>query len=188
MKIGIFGGTFDPPHFGHLIIANEVQYRLNLDEVWFMPNQQPPHKIKTSTTTNEDRIEMLKRATANQPHFKLESIEFNREGPSYSIDTIKLLKAQYPGHRFYFIIGADMIEYLPKWHKIDELIELVQFVGVKRPGYTEQTNYPIIYVETPLIEISSKMIRNRVQEKEPIHFFLPDEVRQYIKENHLYES
>jgi nicotinate-nucleotide adenylyltransferase len=188
MKIGILGGTFDPPHFGHLIIANEVLFRLNLDEVWFMPNQQPPHKLKTSTTTNENRTEMLNRAIANQPHFKLEPIEFNRVGPSYSIDTIRILKARNPDYRFYFIIGADMIEYLPKWHKIDELIELVQFVGVKRPGYSEHTDYPIMYVETPLIEISSKMIRNRIQKKEPIHFFLPDEVREYIKENTLYGS
>jgi nicotinate-nucleotide adenylyltransferase len=185
-KIGIFGGTFDPPHFGHLLMANEVCFRLNLDEIWFMPNQLPPHKLKTSNTTNENRSQMLLNAINNQPQFKVETIEFSRSGPSYTIDTIMVLKDQYPEDQFYFIIGADMIEYLPKWHRIDELIHLVQFVGVKRPGYSEITNYPIIYVEAPLIDISSKMIRNRIQNNEPIRYLLPEAVRDYIKEKQLY--
>jgi nicotinate-nucleotide adenylyltransferase len=187
-KIGIFGGTFDPPHFGHLLMANEVCFRLSLDEIWFMPNQQPPHKLKTSNTTNENRLQMIRRAIDSQPQFKMETIEFSRSGPSYTVDTIKILKDQFPEDIFYFIIGADMIEYLPKWHRIDELIQLVQFVGVKRPGYNEATNYPIVYVEAPLIEISSKMIRNRIQNKKTIRYLLPEAVREYIKENHLYGS
>lgn len=185
-KIGIFGGTFDPPHFGHLLMANEVRFRLNLDEIWFMPNQQPPHKLKTSNTTNENRLQMLLKAIHGQPQFRIETIEFSRSGPSYTIDSIMVLKDQFPLNQFYFIIGADMIEYLPKWHRIDDLIQLVQFVGVKRPGYTEDTDYPIIYVEAPLIEISSKMIRNRIQNKETIRYLLPEAVREYIKEKQLY--
>jgi nicotinate-nucleotide adenylyltransferase len=185
-KIGIFGGTFDPPHCGHLLMANEVRFRLNLDEIWFMPNQLPPHKLKTSKTTNENRLQMILSAIQDQPKFKAETIEFSRSGPSYTIDTIKDLKDQFPENEFYFIIGADMIEYLPKWHRIDELIHLVQFVGVKRPGYNEVTDYPIIYVEAPLIEISSKMIRKRIQNKEPIRYLLPEAVREYIKEKQLY--
>lgn len=187
-KIGIFGGTFDPPHFGHLLMANEVCFQLSLDEIWFMPNQQPPHKLKTSNTTNENRKEMICRAIEGQPQFKIETIEFNRSGPSFTIDTIMALKDQFPETRFYFIIGADMIEYLPKWHRIDELIELVQFVGVNRPGYSVDTDYSIIYVEAPLIEISSKMIRNRILNKEPISYLLPEAVIDYIKEKHLYGS
>jgi nicotinate-nucleotide adenylyltransferase len=185
-KIGIFGGTFDPPHFGHLLMANEVCFRLSLDEIWFMPNQLPPHKVKTSNTTNENRLQMILKAINGHPQFKLETIEFSRSGPSYTVDTIEVLKDQYPEYHFYFIIGADMIEYLPNWHRIDDLIQLVQFVGVKRPGYSETTAYPIIYVEAPLIEISSKMIRNRIQNKESIRYLLPEAVREYIKENHLY--
>lgn len=187
-KIGIFGGTFDPPHFGHLLMANEVCFRLKLDEIWFLPNQQPPHKKKTSNTTNENRLQMLQRAIEGQPQFKIETVEFKRSGPSYTIDTLKILKKAYPGNEFYFIIGADMIEYLPNWHQIHELMDLVRFVGVKRPGYTEVTDFPIIYVEAPLIDISSKMIRNRIQNKETIRYLLPETVIEYIKEHHLYGS
>ncbi|WP_442595072.1 nicotinate-nucleotide adenylyltransferase [Neobacillus sp. D3-1R] len=187
-KIGILGGTFDPPHFGHLIMANEVASGLNLDAVWFLPNQIPPHKVKTSSTTTEERLQMLEIATESHPLFRIETIEFRRNGPSYTIETMEILSKQYPNHEFYFIIGADMIEYLPKWYKIDELVQLVRFVGVKRPGYTTESKFPIIHVEAPLIDISSKMIRNRIANKETIRYLLPESVRIYIKENHLYGS
>jgi nicotinate-nucleotide adenylyltransferase len=185
-KIAIYGGTFDPPHYGHLIMANEVKFRLKLDEVWFMPNGQPPHKQKTSKSTNDDRLEMLRLATIGHPAFKVEPIELSRRGPSYTIDTIRVLKSQFPNNQFYFIIGADMIEYLPKWHQIDELIQLIQFVGVKRPGYQHETKYPIIAVDAPQIDISSSMIRNRMKAQESIRYLLPEAVREYIKEHHLY--
>ncbi|MHC0035839.1 nicotinate-nucleotide adenylyltransferase [Pseudoneobacillus sp. C159] len=187
-KIAIMGGTFDPPHIGHLIMANEVFFRLKLDEVWFMPNGQPPHKQKKSNSTNDDRLEMLRLAIDDHPCFKVEPIELTRSGPSYTIDTIKVLKDQFPNDQFYFIIGADMIEYLPKWHKIDELIQLIRFVGVKRPGYQHETIYPIIDVEAPQVDISSKMIRNRIKNQESIRYLLPERVSEYIKEHHLYES
>jgi nicotinate-nucleotide adenylyltransferase len=188
MKIGILGGTFDPPHYGHLLMANEVRFKLNLDEVWFMPNHQPPHKIKLSQTTNDDRYQMLQRAIEDHPPFRIETIEFSRSGPSYTIDTIKILKGQYPDVQFYFIIGADMIEYLPKWHQIHELVQLIQFVGVKRPGFKEGSNFPILYVDAPQFEISSQMIRSRVRNMETTRYLLPESVREFIKENHLYES
>jgi nicotinate-nucleotide adenylyltransferase len=187
-KIGILGGTFDPPHFGHLLMANEVRFRLNLDEIWFMPNQLPPHKIKTSLSTNENRFQMLEKAIKDHPQFRVEPIELSRSGPSFTIDTIKILKEKYPKVDFYFIIGADMIEYLPKWHQINDLMELIQFVGVKRPGYNNDTDFPIIYVDAPQMEISSKMIRDRLYKKESIRYLLPESVRVYIKENHLYGS
>jgi nicotinate-nucleotide adenylyltransferase len=173
-KIGILGGTFDPPHFGHLIMANEVASQLNLDSVWFLPNQVPPHKVKTSSTTTVERLQMLEKATENNPLFRIE--------------TMAILKKEYPEHEFYFIIGADMIEYLPKWYKINELVQLVHFVGVKRPGFSTESIFPIIYVDAPLIDISSKMIRNRITNKETIRYLLPESVRIYIKENHLYGS
>lgn len=187
-KIGILGGTFDPPHFGHLLMANEVCFQLKLDEVWFLPNQKPPHKIKTSDTTTENRFKMLEKAIENNPCFKIETMEFDRSGPSYTIDTMKILKNKFPAYEFYFIIGADMIEYLPNWYQINELLQMVQFVGVKRPGYNEQSTFPILYVDAPQMDVSSKLIRKRVQEKETIRYLLPETVRTYIKENHLYES
>lgn len=187
-KVGILGGTFDPPHHGHLLIANEVLSALHLDEVWLMPNRVPPHKEISGAAKNEDRLKMLKLAINGNPAFKVQPIELEREGPSYTIDTIKLINEQYSVQQFFFIIGADMIEYLPKWHKIDELVELVQFVGVKRPSYSHETTYPILYVDVPAMDVSSSMIRNRLKTGKTVRYLLPDSVIQYIEENNLYGS
>lgn len=185
-RIGILGGTFDPPHNGHLLIANEVYDQLQLDEVWFLPNQEPPHKIKESIVSNEDRLEMLERAIGGEKHFKIETIELERPGPSYTFDTIKLLKERHPDGDFYFIIGADMVEYLPKWYKIDELIKLVQFVGVNRPLYSLETNYPIQFIQIPEFNVSSSLIRKRLKEQKTTKYLLPELVMNYIKEKGLY--
>ena len=138
-KIAILGGTFNPPHLGHLIIASEVQAQLNFDEIWFMPNQEPPHKESTIGVNSAQRLEMVRRAIADNPLFKIQTIELERTGRSYTFDTMKLLTEKYD-HDFYFIIGADMIEYLPKWYKIEELVKLVTFVGVNRPDYDKQSS------------------------------------------------
>ncbi|MEH7178825.1 nicotinate-nucleotide adenylyltransferase [Neobacillus vireti] len=185
-KVGILGGTFDPPHYGHLLIANEVLSELNLDEIWFMPNQEPPHKQKSESVENIDRLQMLELSIEGNPAFKIEKIELERLGPSFTVDTMKILNERFPEHQFYFIIGADMIEYLPKWHMIDELIELVQFVGVERPKYSSETEYPITYVDIPAFEVSSSMIRKRVEQGRSVRYLLPDRVIDFIRENHLY--
>lgn len=187
-KIGLLGGTFDPPHHGHLLIANEVFHELELDEIWFLPNQEPPHKEKSDLITTEDRLNLLELAIKDVSYFKVETIELERSGPSYTYDTIKQLKDRYPDNLFYFIIGADMIEYLPKWHKIDELIEMVSFVGVNRPTYQEKTTYPLIHIDIPEFHVSSSLIRERIQEGKSIRYLLPDSLINYLKENHLYES
>jgi len=186
MKVGILGGTFDPPHYGHLLIANEVLSTLQLDEIWFMPNQEPPHKKKSDSIKNEDRLKMLELAICGNTAFRVETIELHRQGPSYTVDTMKMINDQYSDHQFFFIIGADMIEYLPKWYKIDELIKLVQFVGVKRPTYNSQTDYPVLCIDVPALEVSSSMIRDRVKNGKTIRYLLPDPVIQYIEEKHLY--
>lgn len=185
-KIGILGGTFDPPHHGHLLIANEVLSALELDEIWFMPNQEPPHKKKSAAVTNENRLEMLRLALEGNCQFCIQPIELKRKGPSYTIETMKIILSKYPDDQFFFIIGADMVEYLPKWHEIDELVKLVQFVGVERPAYSHDTPYPIIYVDVPAMEVSSSMIRERLKTGKTVRYLLPDSVIQYIKENHLY--
>lgn len=187
-KVGILGGTFDPPHYGHLLIANEVLSELNLDEIWFMPNQEPPHKKKSDSVENTDRLQMLELSIEGNSAFKIEKIELERSGPSFTVDTMKILNEQFPNHQFYFIIGADMIEYLPKWHKIDELIELVQFVGVQRPEYSSETDYPIHYVDIPAFEVSSSMIRKRVNQGMTVRYLLPDRVIDFIREKQLYET
>lgn len=187
-KVGILGGTFDPPHYGHLLIANEVLQKLNLDEIWFLPNREPPHKEKSNEVTNEERLRMIQLAIQDQPKFKIETIELERQGPSYTYDTMRLLKERDKDIEFYFIIGADMIEYLPNWYKIDELIKLVTFVGVNRPNHEHKTNYPILFVEVPSIGISSSLIRQRLKEGKSVQYLLPESVRLYIKEKGLYGS
>ena len=186
-KIGILGGTFDPPHIGHLIIADEVREQLDLDEVRFMPNNIPPHKSKTSTT-NQERLDMLTLAIGKNSHLTIDTIEWERTGPSYTIDTIKLLKERERDSEFYFIIGADMIEYLPKWKKIDELSQLVRFIGVKRPGYSTETIFPVTLVDIPEIAVSSSWIRKKISNGETINYLVPDAVKRYIEENRLYGS
>lgn len=186
-NIGILGGTFDPIHNGHLLIANEVLACLHLDEIWFLPNYEPPHKEKTNFISNEERLKMLRLATMDQPFFRIEPIELERPGPSYTYDTIKLLIEMYPEARFYFIIGGDMIEYLPKWYKIEELIRLVTFVGVERRKFSSETKYPIIYVDIPKFDVSSSMIRERIKEGKTLKYLLPDEIIHYLKEKKLYE-
>lgn len=185
-KIGILGGTFDPPHIGHLIIADEVKATLKLDEVWFIPTNEPPHKQKAMSSNNH-RIAMLEKALQSTTGFRIHTIEMDRAGKSYTINTIQTLKAIHPDTTFYFIIGADMVEYLPKWHRIDELVELIPFVGVKRPNYSVETNYPIIEVEVPQMDISSTNIKERIKKREPYQFFISTSVYQYIKKERLYE-
>jgi nicotinate-nucleotide adenylyltransferase len=186
-KIAILGGTFNPPHLGHLIIASEVQAQFNFDEIWFMPNQEPPHKESTIGVSSAQRLEMVRRAVADNPLFKIQTIELERTGRSYTFDTMKLLTEKYDDD-FYFIIGADMIEYLPKWYKIEELVKLVTFVGVNRPDYDKQSAYPIILMDVPNIEISSYMIREKVKMGKNIRYFVPKTVMEYIEENGLYET
>lgn len=185
-RIGILGGTFDPPHNGHLMIADEVKHACQLDEVWFIPTNEPPHK-QQAMSNNEHRIAMLKKALAHTPYFTLNKIEMERSGKSYTIDTIKLLQKRHPNTSFYFIIGADMVEYLPNWYQIDELMTLVQFVGVKRPHYSMQTDYSILEVEVPELDISSGDIKQRIKNDEPFKFFVPLNVYHYIKDECLYE-
>ena len=133
-KIGIIGGTFDPPHYGHLLIANEVYHALNLEEVWFLPNQIPPHKQGRNITSVESRLHMLELATEAEEHFSICLEELSRKGPSYTYDTMLQLTKKYPDVQFHFIIGGDMVEYLPKWYNIEALLNLVTFVGVARHG------------------------------------------------------
>lgn len=187
-KVGIFGGTFNPPHNGHLLMANEVLQSLQLAEIWFMPNQIPPHKQRRDIISAEHRFNMLQLAVNGNDAFRVESIELERSGPSFTYDTICLLKERHPDIQFYFIIGADMIEYLPKWYKIDLLQNLVQFVGVKRPNYKTTTQYNVLEVDVPQFDVSSSFIRRRLKEGKNIRYLLPDSVIQYIKEHGLYES
>ncbi len=186
-SIGILGGTFDPPHLGHLIIAEEVRVALKLDEIWFIPSQEPPHKEKAFIGASH-RVEMVKRAISSNPSFKLNTVEISRSGKSYTFETMKQLKKENPDAEFHFIIGADMVEYLPNWNHINDLFDMVKFVGVKRQGYKMNTRYPIIEVDIPLIEISSTNIKERLNNNMPVKYMVPEVVEHYIKEKQLYEK
>lgn len=187
-KVGIVGGTFDPPHIGHLIIADQILHRYQLQEIWFMPNYLPPHKEKTSNTSAYDRLRMLELAIEDHPSFKIETIELERHGKSYTYDTMRLLRKREPNTEFFFIIGADMVEFLPNWYKIEELIKLVRFIGVNRPEYQTKTAYPIDIVTIPDVYISSSMIREKIAKGESVKYLVPNSVLQYIKEKGLYGS
>ncbi|WP_138415667.1 nicotinate-nucleotide adenylyltransferase [Aquibacillus sediminis] len=184
-KVGLLGGTFDPPHYGHLLIGEEVYNKLDLDEVWFIPSFEPPHKDK-ATTSASNRIAMVEAAIHDNPHFKLNTIEVERSEKSYTIHTIEVLQEQYPNITFYFIIGADMVEYLPNWYDIDRLMEKIKFVGVKRADYQLNTDYPVIEVDIPGLEISSTLIRDRIAQGESINYLTPPQVIDLIKEAQLY--
>lgn len=186
-RIGLFGGTFDPPHIGHMLIAQEALSELKLDEVWFIPVSTPPHKEREGLTSGKDRFQMIKAATQNEKQFKVNDIELKREGKSYTIDTIHQLKETYPNHRFYFLIGGDMVEMLDHWYRIDELKELVTFAAFNRPGATFIENDDVEIIPFIDVNISSSIVRKRISEKKPIRYFVSAEVEQVIKEHGLYE-
>lgn len=184
-KIGILGGTFNPPHFGHLIMANEAYHTLGLEQVRFMPNAIAPHKEASGVDTGK-RLTMTRLAIDGHPQFQLEDFEISNGGVSYSYDTMAKLTEREPDCEFYFIIGGDMIESLHTWHRIDELVKLVQFVGIGRPGYQTDTRYPVRMIDSPEMHLSSTMLRNRVAAGRPLTFFVPEQVEAYIRKERLY--
>lgn len=187
-KVGILGGTFNPPHVGHLIIADQVCKQLDLDKLYFMPSANPPHRDGKKAIDATYRLEMVETAIKDNPCFDIERSEVERGGKSFTYDTMVQLIEQNPDTDYYFIIGGDMVEYLPKWYKIDKLINLVQFVGVNRPGYTTTTKYPIICVDVPLIAISSTMLREKLKMNGSVRYLIPDQTVKYIHEKGLYQS
>ncbi|MDN6161914.1 MAG: nicotinate-nucleotide adenylyltransferase, partial [Atopostipes sp.] len=181
-KVGIIGGTFNPPHMGHLVIAEQVKDQLDLDRILFMPTAEPPHSsVEKKTIDPKVRVEMLDLAIQDNLDFSLELYEINSGGKNYTYDTMKSLKDLYPNVEFYFIVGGDMIDDLPTWHRIDELVEFVQLVGVERPGFKSETDYPIIMVDIPMTTISSSLIRDKVSKGCSIKYLVPKNVEKYIE-------
>ncbi|HFU0730164.1 TPA: nicotinate-nucleotide adenylyltransferase [Streptococcus agalactiae] len=186
-QIGIMGGNFNPVHNAHLVVADQVRQQLCLDQVLLMPEFQPPHIDKKETIDEQHRLKMLELAIEGIDGLSIEPIEIERKGISYTYDTMKLLIEKNPDVDYYFIIGADMVEYLPKWHRIDELVKMVQFVGVQRPKYKAGTSYPVIWVDLPLMDISSSMIRQFIKSNRQPNYLLPREVLDYIRKEGLYK-
>ena len=185
-QVGILGGNFNPVHNAHLIVADQVRQQLGLDQVLLMPEYQPPHVDKKETIPEHHRLKMLELAIEGIEGLAIETIELERKGISYTYDTMKILTEQHPDTDYYFIIGADMVDYLPKWYRIDELVDMVQFVVVQRPRYKAGTSYPVIWVDVPLMDISSSMVRDFLAQGRKPNFLLPQPVLDYIEKEGLY--
>ena len=186
-QVGILGGNFNPVHNAHLVVADQVRQQLGLDIVLLMPEYEPPHVDKKETIDEGHRLKMLELAIDSIEGLEIETIELERKGISYTYDTMKLLNERDPDTDYYFIIGADMVDYLLKWYRIDELVEMVQFVGVQRPRYKAGTSYPVIWVDVPLMDISSSMVREFIAQGRTPNFMLPKPVLDYIKKEGLYQ-
>ena len=186
-QVGILGGNFNPVHNAHLVVADQVCQQLGLDKVLLMPEYEPPHVDKKETIDEGHRLKMLELAIEGIEGLEIETIELERKEISYTYDTMKLLNERDPDTDYYFIIGADMVDYLPKWYRIDELVEMVQLVGVQRPRYKAGTSYPVIWVDVPLMDISSSMVREFIAQGRTPNFMLPKPVLDYIKKEGLYQ-
>lgn len=187
------GGTFDPIHHGHLAAANEVRHRLALDEVVFVPAGVPWQKADREVTAAEDRYLMTVIATASNPAFSVSRAEVDRDGPTYTIDTLRELRDLFPDDELFFITGSDALAQILSWRDADGLFDLAHFVGVSRPGYAaaDASGFPegsVTLLEVPALAISSSDLRGRVADAQPIHYLAPDGVVQHIAKRHLYRS
>jgi nicotinate-nucleotide adenylyltransferase len=187
------GGTFDPIHHGHLVAASEVQAWFDLDEVIFVPTGDPWQKSENEVSPTEHRYLMTVIATAANPRFNVSRVDIDRDGPTYTIDTLLDLKALMPDAELYFITGADALADIFTWRDADELFALAQFVGCTRPGYEmDEASISAIpsgrvtIVEIPALAISSTDCRDRKRRGEPIWYLVPDGVVQYIAKHDLY--
>ncbi|MDY6049127.1 MAG: nicotinate-nucleotide adenylyltransferase [Corynebacterium sp.] len=189
-RIGIMGGTFDPIHNGHLVAGSEVAYLFDLDLVLYVPTGQPWQKAGRRVSSAEDRYLMTVIATASNPRFTVSRVDIDRPGPTYTIDTLRDLREQFPTAELYFITGADAIEAIFSWRDYDRLFSLAHFIGVTRPGYViDKDKLPpgdITIVDIPAMAISSTDCRARASAGRPVWYLVPDGVVQYIEKRGLY--
>ena len=185
------GGTFDPVHHGHLVAASEAASRFDLDEVVFVPTGQPWQKAG-SVSAAEDRYLMTVVATASNPRFTVSRVDVDRDGPTYTVDTLHDLARLLPGVELFFITGADALEQILSWHRASEMFEVAHFVGVTRPGFDLDGDHlpsgAVSLLEVPAMAISSSACRERVARGEPVWYLVPDGVVQYIAKRGLYRA
>ena len=194
-RVGIMGGTFDPVHHGHLVAASEVEAWFGLDEVVFVPTGQPWQKSAQRVSPGEHRYLMTVIATASNPRFSVSRVDVDRGGPTYTIDTLRDLRARRPEDEFFFITGADALAQILTWRDHGEIFELACFVGCTRPGHRLEPDIlaglpadRLTLVEIPALAISSTDCRERVVRGEPVWYLVPDGVVQYIAKHGLYRE
>ncbi|HEY4278508.1 MAG TPA: nicotinate-nucleotide adenylyltransferase [Conexibacter sp.] len=199
MRVGILGGTFNPPHLAHLVCAQEAHARLGLDRVVLMPAGEPPHKqVAPGDPSPEQRYELCLRAVEGDDRFTVSRAELDRPGRSYTVDTLRLLRERDPGDELTFIVGGDMAASLPSWHDAEAVLELATLAVAERRGAMraaiEQALAPlagserVVFFDMPRFDLSSSEVRERVAEGRPIRYLVPDAVAQTIAANGLYRS
>jgi nicotinate-nucleotide adenylyltransferase len=188
-RIGILGGTFDPPHYGHIAIAETAIRKLKLKQVIFVPAKIPPHKSREKISSRQDRLIMLKLAIEGKKNMVISEIEFNRQGPSYTVDTLAGLQRENPDDEFYFLIGADNISDMENWHQPEKILEMAKVAAAGRPGFFPEGRFAarIELFEMKPLDISSTMIRERVRTGQSIANLLPAAVEEYILKRKLYK-
>jgi nicotinate-nucleotide adenylyltransferase len=197
MRIGLFGGTFDPPHSGHLILAEEACSQLSLDRLLWVLTPEPPHKQGQVVSPLAERLELTQAAIAGNPLFELSRIDLDRPGPHFSVDTVRIARHQNPGAEIFFLIGGDSLHDLPTWYNPEELIAEVDYFGVmRRPSDSIDEKYlkqhfpglfkKVCFIDAPLLEISSHQIRQRISVGKPYRYYLPEAVFKIISEKGYY--
>lgn len=199
-RIGIMGGTFNPIHTAHLILAENAYEELKLDKIYFMPSKKPPHKLNEIILNDEHRIEMIELAIMNNPHFEISCMELEREGITYTADTLEELNRDYPQNDFYFIMGADSLFQIEEWCNIEQIFKLSHIAAAVRDHstyedvtgqityLTENFHARIHLLTTPNMDISSKMLRQNIKNGKSIRYYVPDPVLKYISDHNLYEE
>ncbi|MCS3637367.1 nicotinate (nicotinamide) nucleotide adenylyltransferase [Salinibacter ruber] len=191
MTVGLFGGSFNPPHLAHLVVAEVVRDQFGLDEVWWIPNATPPHKPNDELAAVQHRLAMTERTVEGNPAFRVCGVEVERDGVSYTVETLRVLQDQHPDTDFALILGSDSLDHFADWHRPDEIAERVPFIVYKRPGAIESVADPrfvndVRYAAAPVMEISGTEVRARRRAGRSIRYLVPEAVRAYIDTHDLY--
>jgi nicotinate-nucleotide adenylyltransferase len=196
LRVGILGGAFNPPHVGHLVCAQEAVVQLDLEKVVFVPTARPAHREIEQDPGAEVRVELCEAAIADDDRFELSRAELEREGPSYTVDTLRELRAAAPDDELFLLLGGDQAASLPSWHEPEEVLELSTVVAVERVGFSRSTialklshlrgGRDVRVLEMPVMQVSSSMIRRRVALGQPIRYLVPEPVAELVRERGLY--
>lgn len=198
LRLGILGGTFDPPHYGHLALAENGRTQLGLDRVFFVPAGQPPHKPEHPVASDHHRAAMVQAAIADNPGFALSRVDLNRPGPHYTVDMLALVKQEYPDAELVFLMGGDSLAQLPSWRDPAGIARLACLAVMRRPGYEPDLEAleravpglceRLLWIDAPPLALSSSDLRRRVREGLPLRYLVPPPVEAYIREHRLYEA